>query len=117
MDLAAFEAIVEDVIEHLPDWVHDNISTLTVVVEEWPTRDQDPDGEGLLGRYDVIALHERGSVSVDTLPDVVYVFRQPHLQLGLTGDELAAEIRTTVLHELAHYFGFDDDHLDDIGMG
>ena len=48
---------------------------------------------------------------------MVYVFRQPHLQLGLTGDELAAEIRTTVLHELAHYFGFDDDHLDDIGMG
>jgi predicted Zn-dependent protease with MMP-like domain len=117
MDRAQFEAIVEDLIEHLPDWVHDGISNLTVVVEEWPTREQDPDGEGLLGLYDGVALPERGSDYVDTLPDVVYVFRQPHLELGLTGEDLAAEIRTTVLHELAHYFGFDDDHLDDIGMG
>ena len=117
MDRAAFEAVVEDVIEHLPDWVHEGIHNLTIVVDEWPSADQDPDGEGLLGLYEGIALPERGSDYVDALPDVRHVFRQPPLQLGLGHEDLVAEIRTTVLHELAHYFGFDDDHLDDIGMG
>jgi predicted Zn-dependent protease with MMP-like domain len=117
MDRPTFEAVVEDVIHQLPDWVHDGIHNLTVVVEEWPTEEQDPDGEGLLGLYDGIPLRERGSDYVDAVPDVVYIFRQPHLEMDLPEAELVAEIQRTVLHELAHYFGFDDDHLDDIGMG
>ena len=51
------------------------------------------------------------------MPDTVYVFRRSHLMLGLPEQELQEEIRRTVLHELAHYFGMDDDHLDEIGWG
>jgi predicted Zn-dependent protease with MMP-like domain len=51
------------------------------------------------------------------MPDVVYIFRRPHLELGLSEEELVEEIRRTLLHELAHYFGIEDDHLDHIGWG
>ncbi len=116
MKRRVFEQIVHDTLESLPDWVIDRISNLRVVVDEWPTEEQDPEGT-LLGLYDGIPLHERGSDYVAELPDTVHIFRQPHLAMGLPEDELRAEIEKTVLHELAHYFGLDDDHLDDIGWG
>ena len=47
----------------------------------------------------------------------IYIFRQPHLELGLPPDELRDEIARTLIHEVAHYFGIDDDHLDEIGWG
>lgn len=117
MNRARFEALVEEVLEGLPDWVREGIENLSVVVEDEPSPEQDPDGEGLLGLYEGISLPERDSDYVDVMPDVVYVYRLPHLETGLRGSALKDEIRRTVLHELAHYFGFDDDHLDEIGMG
>ncbi len=117
MDGRSFEQVVHDVLEELPQWAIDRIHNLRVIVEERPTRDQDPEGGGLLGLYDGIPLHERGPDYCAELPDTVYVFRQPHLEMDLPEDELREEIRRTVLHELAHYFGMDDDHLDEIGWG
>ncbi len=115
MDRRSFERVVHDVLEDLPQWAIDRIHNLRVIVEDRPTREQDPEGDGLLGLYDGIPLHERGSEYYAELPDTVYVFRQPHLEMGLSEEKLCEEIRRTVLHELAHYFGMDDDHLDDIG--
>lgn len=112
-----FERIVDEALCSLPDWALERIDNLRVVVEEWPTADQDPDDEGLLGLYDGIALPERGLDYVDVMPDTIWIFRQPHLALELPADELRREIRRTVLHEVAHYFGLDDDHLDEIGWG
>lgn len=112
-----FEQVVDDVLDHLPDWALERIDNLRVVVEEWPTAEQDPDDQGLLGLYDGIALPERGLDYVDVMPDTIWIFRQPHLELGLQGEALREEIRRTVLHELAHYFGLDDDYLDEIGWG
>jgi predicted Zn-dependent protease with MMP-like domain len=62
-------------------------------------------------------LTERGVEYAGELPDVIYIFRQPHLELGLPSDELREEIARTLIHEVAHYFGIDDDHLDEIGWG
>ena len=112
-----FEKVIDDALDELPDWALARIENLRVVVEEWPSEEQDPDDEGLLGLYDGIALPERGLDYVDVMPDTVWIFRAPHLQLGLEGDELREEIRRTVLHELAHYFGLGDDYLDEIGWG
>ncbi len=116
MNRREFERVVHDTLEDLPDWVLARISNLRVVVDEWPTAEQDPERE-LLGLYDGIPLGERDSDYVGVLPDTVHIFRQPHLAMGLSEDELRAEIARTVLHELAHYFGLDDDHLDEIGWG
>jgi len=116
MQRREFEKIIHATFEGLPEWAHRRISNLRVVVDEWPTPDQDPDGT-LLGLYDGIPLHDRGCDYVDVLPDTIHIFRQPHLALGLPEPELRAEIEKTVLHELAHFFGLDDDHLDQIGWG
>lgn len=112
-----FEAVIHNVIDQLPDWVHDGLHNIDVLVEDEATEELDPGGEGLLGLYVGVPLPERGVDYAGELPDVIYIFRQPHLELGLSEDELRNEIATTLIHEIAHYFGIDDDHLDEIGWG
>ena len=117
MDIDEFEAIVSDAIEALPDWVHDALDNIDLLVEEEADEDLDPEGEGLLGLYVGIPLPERGVDYAGDLPDVIYIFRRPHLELGLGRSELRDEIVTTLVHEIAHYFGIDDDHLHELGWG
>ena len=62
-------------------------------------------------------ITERSVEDSGQLPDVIYLFRLPHLDMGLPREELIEEIATTLIHEVAHYFGIDDDHLDEIGWG
>ena len=115
MTMAQFERVVDEVVDSLPDWVLDRIDNLSVVVAEHPTREQDPDGAGLLGLYEGVSLLERGNDYFGAMPDTITVFRRSHLALGLTDDELRDEIRRTVLHELGHHLGIDDHRLDEIG--
>lgn len=115
MDRAAFGAVVDEVLEGLPRWVVDRIDNLRVVVAERPTPEQDPYRDGILGLYDGISLLERGTDYFAAMPDTIYIFRQSHLDLELTDDELREEIRRTVLHELGHHLGIDDERLHEIG--
>ena len=112
-----FESFVVETLERLPAWVHDALDNIDVLVLDEPDASLDPDAEGLLGLYAGVPLPERGSDYVGELPDVIYVFRQPHLALGLPPDALRDEIVTTLVHEIAHYFGIDDDHLHQLGWG
>jgi len=117
MERAEFEQTIDEILDSLPDWAVARIENLRVVVEEWPDHEQDPDDDGLLGLYEGISLPDRGLDYVDVMPDTIWIFRQPHLELGLEPEALQEEVRRTVLHELAHYFGLDDDYLDEIGWG
>ena len=117
MDHEAFVSVVHDVMDDLPEWVHNALDNLEVLVLDDADETLDPDGEGLLGLYTGLPLPERGVEYAGELPDVIYLFRLPHLALGLPPDELRMEIAKTLIHEVAHYFGIDDDHLDDIGWG
>jgi predicted Zn-dependent protease with MMP-like domain len=117
MDIDEFEAVVDDVLEDLPEWVQGALQNIEILVSDAPTRDMDPEGDGLLGLYIGIPLTERGANDGGNLPDVIHIFRLPHLSLGLDRQALRDEIRVTVMHEIAHYFGIDDDHLDEIGWG
>lgn len=105
-----FEAVVDRTLESLPDWVLDTIDNLIVVVEEEPSAEQ---GD-LLGVYDGVSLDERADY-FGVMPDRIVIFRRPHLELGLSRDDLEDEIRRTVLHELAHHLGIDDDRLAALG--
>ena len=105
-----FEHEVDRVLEDLPDWVLDRIDNLVVVVEDEPP----PDLDGSLGVYEGVSLAERGEYS-GALPDRIVIFYRPHLDLGLPEDEMRAEIRKTVLHEIGHHLGIDDRRLTELG--
>ncbi len=117
MDREAFEKVVDDVLEALPQWVVDRVDNVQVIVEEWPTRQQDPDRHGLLGLYEGVSLLERGVDYYAAMPDTITIFRQPHMSLGLSDAELRAEIRKTVLHELAHHLGHRRPPSPRVGLG
>lgn len=117
MDAIEFEAVVDDVLAELPAWVRKAFHNIEILVSDAPTADMDPHADGLLGLYTGIPLTQRGANEAGVLPDVIHIFRLPHLALDLPPDELRDEIRITVMHEIAHYFGIDDDHLDEIGWG
>jgi predicted Zn-dependent protease with MMP-like domain len=117
MNLSQFEAVVRETVDGLPEWVRNALDNLEILVLEEADEDLDPGGEGLLGLYLGLPLPERGIEYAGELPDVIYIFRQPHLELGLPPDELREEVARTLIHEVAHYFGIDDDHLDEIGWG
>lgn len=117
MEHDEFEAVVRDTVAELPEWVHESLHNIEILVQDEPDDELDPEGHGLLGLYVGMPLTEREADNAGELPDVIYIFRKPHVDLGLPRDELCVEIRKTVIHEVAHYFGIDDDHLDEIGWG
>ena len=117
MNRQQFENVIHDTLQSLPEWVGNAMNNVEVLVLDEPGEALDPEGVGLLGLYTGRPLPQRGSDYVGELPDVIYVFRRPHLELGLPPDELRCEIRKTLIHEIAHHFGIDDDHLDEIGWG
>ncbi len=117
MDSDDFHDVIRGVIGRLPDWAQEAMHNVAIQVLDEADHDLDPDGEGLLGLYMGVPLPEREANHAGELPDVIYVFRVPHLEMGLPPDELREEIEKTVIHEIAHYFGIDDDHLDEIGWG
>ena len=110
-----FERIVDLALEDLPAWVVERVNNLHVVVEDWPTREQDPQDEGILGIYEGVSLLARGDWYSGALPDRIVIFMGPHLDLGLSPAGLRAEIRRTVLHEVAHHLGIDDARLEQLG--
>ncbi len=115
MRRAEFEILVDEALEDLPDWVAGVVDNLHVVVEEWPTPEQDPGGTGLLGLYEGVSLHDRSSGYSGFLPDRISVFMGPHLELRLPPARLRRQIRKTVLHEVVHHLGIDDDRLRELG--
>ena len=117
MDIDAFEIVIDETMMKLPEWVREAMVNIEIIVAEEPEPDLHPEGDDLLGLYVGLPLPEREANHAGELPDVIYIFRRPHLDMGLPAPELRAEIETTLIHEIAHYFGIDDDHLDEIGWG
>jgi predicted Zn-dependent protease with MMP-like domain len=111
MEPEAFEALVELALDGIPDELAVLVRNVVVLVEDDAPAD-DPD---LLGLYDGVALTERyGDYGLE-LPDRIFVFRRPLLELCADEAELADEVRITVVHEIAHHFGIDDDRLHELG--
>ncbi len=117
MNHRQFEAAVRRAMNGLPDWVHAALENIEVIVLDEADQVLDPERQGLLGLYVGLPLPERGVDYAGELPDVIYLFRKPHLKLNLSPHDLRREIAKTLIHEIAHYFGIDDDHLEELGWG
>jgi len=108
-----FEVLVARALDTLPPALAALLDNVVVLVEPEPPS-AEPD---LLGLYDGIPLTERDGGYTFVPPDRILLFRGPLSRMCRTEDELAAEVRVTVVHEVAHHFGIDDDHLDELGWG
>jgi predicted Zn-dependent protease with MMP-like domain len=112
-----FERVVSEALESLPQRFADLIENVVVTVEDEPSADDLAgiegdvgDGTELLGIYRGVALTKRGQ-EMPMLPDEIAVFGGPIGRVTRTRDEAVREVRETVMHELGHYFGLDDDEM------
>ena len=113
IDLSAeeFEQLVIAELDLLPDEMIDGIENVVFVTEDRPE-----DGSlDLLGLYEGIALTERDQYGFGELPDRIVLFREPLLASVETIDELRDEIHVTLVHEIGHYYGIDDEQLHKLG--
>ena len=115
-----FYDLVEQALEGLPPELSKLLDNVAVVVEDWPSYstplvDGYPD-DSLYGLYEGVPLTERGSGYYGTLPDRITIFRGP-LERDFQRAELEEQIRITVVHEIAHHFGIDEDRLEELGWG
>ncbi len=108
-----FEVLVAEALDTIPPALAELVDNAVVLVEE----ESPADGAELLGLYDGIPLTERGSWYAGVLPDRIFIYRRPILRICATHAEVVDEVRTTVVHEVAHHFGIDDDRLHELGWG
>ncbi|HNX51498.1 MAG TPA: metallopeptidase family protein [Thermoanaerobaculaceae bacterium] len=116
MSREEFERVVARALDGLPDDLGEQIENVAVVVEDEPTDEElrdvglDPETETLFGLYQGVSLDQRGASS-DGLPDRIVIYRLPLLEACEDRAELVREIQDTVVHEVGHYFGLDEDDL------
>jgi predicted Zn-dependent protease with MMP-like domain len=114
----AFEEAVAEALDRIPDELAELLDNVVVQVEDEPTAEElrlvglDPEVDTLFGLYHGVSRPERGPGSYGgDLPDRVVVYRLPLLEHCTSRRELLREIRDTVIHEVGHYFGFDEEDL------
>lgn len=117
MDSPAFEELVVDELDALPDEMVDGLDNVVFVVEDYPGPDHGvPAGSmDLLGIYDGVDLTDRGNYGYGELPDRIILFRMPLLAICEDERTLRDEIHITLVHEIAHFYGIDDERLHELG--
>lgn len=106
---ARFEDLVSEAIDLIPDDLFALIDNVVFLIEDVG---EHPD---VLGLYDGIPLTERGDYGIGELPDRIFIYRVPICAICNDDDDVVHEVITTVVHEVAHHFGIDDDRLHELG--
>ncbi len=120
MQRKQFESLVQEAISELPQEFRDKLTNVAVVVEDYPSQElldrmEVPDDETLFGLYEGVPLTERGHFDTPLYPDRILIFQGPIEDECETPGEIREEVRITLLHEVAHFFGFDDEELEERG--
>ena len=107
-----FEAAVEDGLDLIPQALLDVVDNVVILIEQDSPEGQDE----LLGLYDGVALTDRGADwGLGELPDRIFIFKNPTLAVCDTVEQVREEVAVTVVHEIAHHFGIDDERLHALG--
>lgn len=112
MTPARFDELVSEALDAVPASLTAAMNNVVVLVQV-----EHPDDPHLLGLYEGVALTSRDTSYGGTLPDRITIYRAPILALCSTEDEVVDEVLVTVVHEIAHHFGIDDDRLHELGWG
>ena len=112
MSAEAFEELVADALDTIPRKFMAQMSNVVVLVE-----DSHPDDPNLLGLYHGVALTSRTSYYSGVLPDRIIIYRLPILRICSSAEDVVAQVRVTVVHEVGHHFGIDDATLHELGWG
>ena len=107
-----FDELVSDALDAIPPTLTAALQNVVVLVEA-----QHPEDPDILGLYEGTALTERDSSYAGSLPDTITIYRDALLDMCETEDEVVDEVTVTVVHEIAHHFGIDDDRLHELGWG
>lgn len=112
MSAARFDELVSEALDRIPTRLTAAMDNVVVLVED--AHPQDPH---LLGLYEGVALTERDSSYGGLLPDRIFIYRDAILAICSCEEEVVEEVLITVVHEIAHHFGIDDDRLHELGWG
>lgn len=115
-----FEKLVAEAVNGLPEDFLARLDNVDIVVEEFPSQEiieleelESP--YDLLGYYEGTPLTERDSINAPWLPDRITIFQAPLEAMCSSRAELYDEIQTTIVHEVAHFFGLDEDRIAELG--
>jgi predicted Zn-dependent protease with MMP-like domain len=115
-----FYKLAERALEGLPPELSRLLDNVAIVVDDWPDYSTPlvagGAGETIYGLYEGVPLTERGAGYYGFLPDKITIFRGP-LERDFATQALEEQVRITVVHEIAHYFGFDEERLEELGWG
>ncbi len=111
LDAEEFERLVIAELDELPDDMVDGLENVVFVTEDRP----DDGTLDILGLYDGTAITDRGAYGFGELPDRIILFREPLLAASADLEELKDQIHVTLVHEIAHYYGIDDEQLHELG--
>ena len=112
MSRRRFDELVAEALDTIPPELADAMDNVVVLVD-----DRHPDDPGLLGLYEGVALTERTSDYGGVLPDRITLYRAAILDICDDEDDVVREVAVTVVHEVAHHFGVDEDTLHQLGWG
>jgi len=119
---AEFEQAVRDALDTIPQRFHEFLDRVVVDIADRPDTQtlrelEVDDPADLLGAYFGTPLTDRGVEDAPNLPDRIVIYQRNVEAAAESYEELVEEIATTVLHEIGHHFGLDEDELEDLGYG
>lgn len=110
IDMERFGELADDAFDQLPEDLQMAMENVALFID-------DSDDPELLGLYDGVPLTERGIDYTAVLPDRIMIYRNNICAICTTEAEIVDQVRITVIHEVAHHFGIDDESLDELGWG